>query len=220
MPDKPEDDVQWLTDDPSDVHWTLILAHGAGQGSDSPFMERMDRTLGRAGMRVIRFDFPYMIDMRQTGRRKPPDREPMLRESWKRTIDQVLSGGTDQRRLLIGGKSMGGRIATLIADEQDVAGLVCLGYPFHPPGKPYRLRVAHLKQLRTPTLICQGSRDPFGNRDEVSGYPLSEAIRLTWIEDGEHGFKPRKQSGRTLEQNLRQAAEAIIGFAKSQSKWS
>jgi hypothetical protein len=96
-----------------------------------------------------------------------------------------------------------------------VGGLVCLGYPFHPPGKPDTLRIEHLRHLRTPTLICQGTRDPFGNRDEVGRYDLSPAVRLVWIDDGEHSFKPRKASGRTLEQNLAQAVEAVLGLSRS-----
>jgi predicted alpha/beta-hydrolase family hydrolase len=88
-------------------------------------------------------------------------------------------------------------MAILIADEQAVAGLICLGYPFHPPDKPERLRTVHLQEIKTPTLICQGSRDPFGSREEVLGHTLSPAIRIHWLEDGDHGFKPRKVSGRT-----------------------
>ena len=87
-------------------------------------------------------------------------------------------------------------MASLIADERGVAGLVCLGYPFHPPGKPDRLRTEHLRVLRTPTLICQGTRDPFGKRDEVAGYVLAPSIRLAWIAEGDHSFTPRGQSGR------------------------
>ena len=213
MPDKPANHLEWLSDGPAKAHWTLVLAHGAGQGMDSPFMAQISATLAQAGLRVIRFEFPYMTDMRRTGKRKPPNREPILREHWKRVLDQINQDGTEPGQILIGGKSMGGRMASLIADEREVAGLICLGYPFHPPGKPDRLRVEHLTTLRTPTLICQGERDPFGNREEVGGYPLSEAIRLTWIEDGEHSFKPRKRSGRTWEQNLGQAANAITEFA-------
>jgi len=153
MSDKPEDELDTLTAGPSDADWTLILAHGAGQGMDSPFMTQIADALGRAGVRVIRFEFPYMAEMRRTGKRKPPNREPVLLERWNLVIDRELAAGTDPRRLLIGGKSLGGRMASLIADERGVAGLVCLGYPFHPPGKPDRLRTEHLRDLRTPTLI-------------------------------------------------------------------
>jgi predicted alpha/beta-hydrolase family hydrolase len=215
MHDKPEDDPGLLYDGPADARWSLILAHGAGQGMDSPFMETLAQAAGRAGLRVVRFEFPYMTRMRLSGQRRPPDREPVLRARWNEVIDRVLADGMASGRLLIGGKSMGGRMASLIADEREAGGLICLGYPFHPPGKPDQLRVEHLTDLRTPALICQGTRDPFGNRQEVGGYPLSQRIRLAWIEDGEHSLKPRKQSGRTWEQNLEQAAAEIVSFAAS-----
>jgi predicted alpha/beta-hydrolase family hydrolase len=147
-----------------------------------------------------------MAEMRRTGNRKPPNREPVLLEHWNLVIDRELAAGANARRLLIGGKSLGGRMASLIADERGAAGLVCLGYPFHSPGKPDRLRTEHLRILRTPTLICQGTRDTFGKPDEVTGYRLAPCIRLAWIEDGDHSFKPRRQPGRTWEQNLDQAA--------------
>jgi len=214
MTDKSEEHPEWLTDGPAAARWTLVLAHGAGQGMDAPFMEYFGRNLGHAGLRVVRFEFPYMREIRRTGRRRPPDREPVLRESWNSVIDSMLATGTDQRFLLIGGKSLGGRTASSVADDRGIAGLICLGYPFHPPGKPERLRAAHLTTLHTPALICQGTRDPFGNRDEVRGYPLSEAIALAWIDDGEHSFKPGKKSGRTWEQNLDQAVKAIVSFVE------
>ena len=107
---------------------------------------------------------------------------------------------------------MGGRVASLIADEAGVKGLVCLGYPFHPPGKPDRLRTEHLAPLATPALIVQGERDPFGGRDEVESYDLSPAITVTWMPDGDHGFKPRKASGRTERENLDDAIAAVAEF--------
>jgi predicted alpha/beta-hydrolase family hydrolase len=211
MSDNPGNAHDVLTDGPPDADWTLVLAHGAGQGMDSPFMAHIARALGRAGIRVIRFEFPYMTEIRRTGRRKPPSREPVLLEHWNRIIDQALAAANEAQRLLIGGKSLGGRMASLIADER-AAGLICLGYPFHPPGKPDRLRTEHLQALQTPTLICQGTRDPFGTPDEVAGYALAPSIRLAWIEDGDHSFKPRRTSGRTWAQNLDQAAEVVLGF--------
>jgi len=212
MSDTPEDELDILTVGPPGGDWTLILAHGAGQGMESSFMSHIAGALGRAGVRVIRFEFPYMAEMRRTGNRNPPNRESVLLERWNLVIDQELAAGTDARRLLIGGKSLGGRMASLIADEREVAGLVCLGYPFHPPGKPDRLRTEHLQDLRTPTLICQGTRDIFGKPEEVAGYALAPCIRLAWIEDGDHSFEPRRKSGRTREQNLDQAAEAVVDF--------
>jgi predicted alpha/beta-hydrolase family hydrolase len=107
---------------------------------------------------------------------------------------------------------MGGRIASLIADELSVRGLCCVGYPFHPAGKPSQLRTAHLASLRTKTLIVQGTRDALGTREEALGYALSSAIELCFIEDGDHSLKPRKRSGRSEEQALDEAAAAIARF--------
>jgi predicted alpha/beta-hydrolase family hydrolase len=131
----------------------------------------------------------------------------VLLDTWRQVIDAVST-----ERLAIGGKSMGGRMASLIADETKVAALVCLGYPFHPPGKPDRLRTEHLAGLRTPTLIVQGTRDPFGTEAEVPQYDLSGNIRLYWSADGNHDLAPRKASGRSKEQNWAEAAATIAGF--------
>ena len=209
--------VELLVEGPRDAGPVLILAHGAGQPSRSAFMDAIAAGLAGGGVRVVRFDFPYMAAMQRSGKRRAPDREPVLLATWREVIERVLGGGVPRGRLLIGGKSMGGRMASLIADESGVGGLVCLGYPFHPPGKPQRLRIDHLRGLRTPALICQGTRDPFGSREEVAGYALCAGIRLVWIKDGEHSFKPRKGSGRTLEQNLAQAVSAVLAFAASLS---
>jgi predicted alpha/beta-hydrolase family hydrolase len=202
-----------LIDGPADGRCHLILAHGAGQGADSPFVSAVAHALATAGLCVSRFSFPYMVRSETEGRRRPLDREPILIETWLRVIAEQRAAVGARKPLLIGGKSMGGRIASLIADDVGVDGLVCLGYPFHPPGRPERTRVAHLSGLRTPTLICQGERDPFGSREEVSGYVLSPSIEIVWITDGEHGFKPRRASGVTLEQNLSTATDAVVSFA-------
>jgi predicted alpha/beta-hydrolase family hydrolase len=185
-----------LFDGPPNATVTIVLAHGAGAGMDTPFMDFFASGLAKHGFRLVRFEFPYMASHRSAGKRKPPDREPVLRETWLKVIAMVRNSG-----LVIGGKSMGGRIASLIADEAAVSGLVCLGYPFHPVGKPESLRVEHLKAIQTPTLILQGERDPFGNREAVAGYKRSPAVEVVWLPDGDHSFKPRKSSGRTEEQN-------------------
>jgi predicted alpha/beta-hydrolase family hydrolase len=120
--------------------------------------------------------------------------------------------------LIIGGKSMGGRVASLVADqlygERRIAGLVCLGYPFHAPQKPEKPRTAHLLALLCPALFVQGERDPFGTRAEVEGYGLPPAIRLHWAGDGDHDLGPRGGSGFTRKANLAGAADAIAGFAQ------
>lgn len=196
-----------LFNGPANAARTIALAHGAGVAMDSPFMEFFARGLADRGFRVARFEFPYMSAQRLTGKRRPPDPVPVLRESWLKVIRKLGRQG-----LVIGGKSMGGRIASLIADEAQVEGLVCLGYPFHPQDKPSQLRVEHLESLKTPTLIAQGVRDPFGSREEVAAYKLSPAIRIVWLEDGEHSFSPRKSSGRTEQQNWDEALAEIAQF--------
>src|SRR5450759_3391145 len=143
---------------------------------DSAFMEAIAKGVASAGFRIARFEFPYMRARREGGKKRPPDREPVLRESWHDAI-RVLSEKHGPGSVVIGGKSLGGRIASLVADEIGVAGLVCLGYPFHPPGQPDKLRVAHLAGLRTPALIIQGERDAFGAREEIAEYDLAPAIR-------------------------------------------
>ena len=191
-----------------------MLAHGAGAAMDSEFMNAFAAGLASESVQVVRFEFPYMVDRRMTGKKRPPDRESILRQTWLRVIESLSA-----ERLIIGGKSMGGRIASLIVDEardtnQDlVAGLVCLGYPFHPAGKPGKLRVDHLKAIQTPTLIVQGERDALGNQEEVGDYALSEAIQLHWLADGDHSFMPRKASGRTVEENWRDGIQAVADFA-------
>lgn len=187
---------------------TLILAHGAGAGKEHPFMEAFAGKLANRGFRVIRFDFPYMIKARDTGKRRPPDRQTVLIEAWQTMIEWAGA-----EKVIIGGKSLGGRIASLVADTAPIRGLVCLGYPFHAPGKPESPRTEHLATLATPTLICQGTRDPFGKQEEVETYKLSSSIQFQWLEDGEHSFKPRKASGLTEEQNFDAAIDAIEQFA-------
>ena len=205
---------RFLFDGPARAERTLVLAHGAGAPMDSPFLNAIAEGVGAAGYRVARFEFPYMRARREEGRRKPPDREPVLRESWHDAIREI--GGKDgPRSIVIGGKSMGGRIASMVADEAGVAGLLCLGYPFHPPGQPDKLRVAHLEKLKTPALFLQGTRDAFGTEDEISRYSLSKKIRILFLPDGDHSFKPRASSGRTEKENLAEAAAHVTGFLES-----
>jgi len=204
--------MHYLNDGPADATRRLILAHGAGDGPESPFLTHITQGLASSGVCVIRFAFPYMAEMARGGPRRPPDPTPVLLAVWREVIADVLGGGAGSGGLAIGGKSLGGRMASLIADEVGAAGLVCLGYPFHPPGRPEHPRTGHLAGLRTPTLICQGTRDPFGRPDEVAGYRLSPAIRLAWIADGDHSLAPRKASGRTWEENLDQAVREVLRF--------
>ena len=200
-----------LLDGPQEARATCVLAHGAGAPMDSPFMAFFAHGLAGRGIRVVRFEFPYMAERRLQGRRRPPDRTAVLLDAWRAVLAERDPGTT-----VIGGKSLGGRMASMIADEAGVRGLLCLGYPFHPPGAPEKTRIAHLRELRTPTLILQGTRDPFGGRGEVEAYELSPAIRIHWLEDGDHSFKPRRSSGRgeaeALDEALAAAASFILGL--------
>ena len=198
--------TEFLFDGPKGAARTVALAHGAGAPMDSPFMVAFAEGLAARGHRVARFEFPYMAGRRE-GRRRGPDSPRVLRETWLAVIETLGAP-----RLVIGGKSMGGRIASMVADEAGVSGLLCLGYPFHPPGRPEKLRTEHLAALRTPTLIVQGVRDSLGNQAEVSGFALSPAIAIRWMADGDHGFKPRKASGRTETQNWEEAIAAAADF--------
>lgn len=197
---------------PGDAATTLLLAHGAGAPMDSDWMNAIAARLAERSLSVARFEFAYMA-ARRSGRRKPPPRAELLLDEYRAAVEALGVRG----RLLIGGKSLGGRVASMVADElRDagrIAGLVCLGYPFHPPGSPEKLRTAHLEGLRCPALICQGTRDPFGTREDVADYSISPAIALRWLE-GDHDLKPRKADGITLAQNLETAAEAVAEWAR------
>jgi predicted alpha/beta-hydrolase family hydrolase len=200
----------WLWNAPisgSDKSTTLILAHGAGAPMDSEFMNDMAERLAALGVGVVRFEFPYMAQRRVDGGRRPPNPQAKLLECWREVYSAVRAvvGG----RLGIGGKSMGGRMASLIADELSVDALVCLGYPFYAVGKPEKPRVAHLAELRTPTLIIQGERDALGNREAVEGYTLSSHIGVHWLPTANHDLKPLKAAGVSYEACLQDAAERI-----------
>lgn len=200
-----------LFDGPEGAPTLLALAHGAGAPMDSPFMNRLARSLSAAGIRVARFEFPYMRARRITGARKAPDRPPVLRQAWLEVIER-LGGG---EAVVVGGKSLGGRVASMVADEVGARGLLCLGYPFHPPGQPDRVRTAHLETLSTPALFLQGTRDPFGNRQDVAAYRLSPAIRIHWLEDGDHSWKPRAASGRKESDNFEEGIAETLRFLES-----
>ena len=174
---------------------------------DHPAMERVSALLAEEGVRTVRFEFPYMAERRISGKRPGPNAARVLEATWREVIDDLGAAG-----LVIGGKSMGGRIASMVAEEAGVAGVVCFGYPFHPPGRPEKLRTAHLEALQTPVLIVQGERDTFGRPEEVAGYDLSEQVRLHWMGDGDHSLKPRKASGRTEGENLAEAAVEAARF--------
>ena len=206
--------TDFLFDGPEDSRVTIMLAHGAGAPMDSASMNATTKALADARFRIVRFEFGYMA-ARRRGERKPPPKAETVMPEYVAAIDDL--GPTDGP-LIIGGKSMGGRVASMVADAEfaarRIAGLVCLGYPFHAPGRPEQLRTKHLVGLKTPTLICQGTRDEFGNRYEVGEYGLSDEIEVLWLEDGDHDLKPRKAiSGFTTAQHLKTVADAVTAFA-------
>lgn len=184
---------------------TLLLAHGAGAPMDSEFMELAASGLSERGVQVARFEFPYMAQRRIDQRKRPPDRQPRLLAAFAEALAQV----EDEGAVFIGGKSMGGRMATLLAVERRVAGVVVLGYPFHPPGKPERLRVEHLASIQAPCLVCQGDRDALGSRDEVMSYTLPSHIECCWLADGNHDFQPRRRSGVSWQDNMTRALDQV-----------
>ena len=203
----------FLFDGPTDARATILLAHGAGAPMDSDWMNQVAAALANEGLRVARFEFAYMAARRTGAGKKPPPKAEKVMEEYRQAV-AALGAKTP---LIIGGKSMGGRVASMVADELadagQVHGLLCLGYPFHPPGKPDKLRTAHLAEMTTPALICQGARDPFGNETEAGNFTLSPAIELRWFADGDHDLKPRKASGLTLEQHIAEMAKAAAALA-------
>jgi predicted alpha/beta-hydrolase family hydrolase len=199
----------------------LLLAHGAGAAMTSPFMNLVAELLAERGLATARFEFAYMAARRDGGKRRPPPKAEKLVTEYEAAID-IVRERHPGRPLLIGGKSMGGRVASYVADAAfdrgNVAGLVCLGYPFHPPGKPEQLRTAHLETLRCPALFAQGERDPFGTRKEVEAMTLAPGIAFHWAGDGDHDLGPRGGQGFTRKGNLAAAADAIAAFASEAAR--
>ena len=203
---------------------TLILAHGAGAAMDSDFMNAQTAALNDCGIDVVRFEFPYMQQRRATGKKRPPDRQPVLLAHWHSVCSTVAAWQTPELAQLagpiwIGGKSMGGRMATLAANELvekfGLAGVCCFGFPFYPPGKTGQSRIEHLLTTAVPTLIVQGTRDPFGKPQQIDPLPLSEQVSITWLEAGDHDFKPTVRSGFSQSQHIKSAADAVRQFIQN-----
>lgn len=188
----------------------VLLAHGAGAGMDTPFMAAIAQAVAAQGVEVWRFEFPYMQRMRREGGRRPPDRMPILLQAFAERL--AAAGGAEG--CVVAGKSMGGRMASLLAATCPVRGWCALGYPFHPPGKPERLRTAHLAEITSPGLIIQGTRDPFGTQEEVEALALPASISRVWLADGNHDLVPRRASGHTAQAHWHTAAQALTDFVK------
>jgi predicted alpha/beta-hydrolase family hydrolase len=196
----------------------LLLAHGAGVGMTSPFMEQIADRLAGVGITVARFEFAYMAARREGGKKRPPPRADKLIGEYLEALNCV-GGESGNGPLLIGGKSMGGRVAAMVSADAEVAkrvsGAVCLGYPFHPPGNSERARLEPLQKAKLPVLVCQGDRDPFGSAADIAGYDLPGSVSVAYLEDGDHDFKPRGRSPATWKGNLDEAANAVRKFAMS-----
>ena len=206
-------DLLWTR--PADARASLLLAHGAGAPMDSVFMNRITEALASHGVAVARFEFPYMAKRRTTGKKYPPPKAETLAEAFRAAITAALAAPERVGPLFVGGKSMGGRVAAITAGtplDGAVAGVVCLGYPFHGPGRPEEIRLAPLQQSLLPSLIVQGERDEFGSRAEVETLDVGPRARFVWIEDGSHDFGPRGASPATLKGNIAAAAEATAAF--------
>lgn len=189
---------------------TCIFAHGAGAPMDSEFMETVAKGLAKKGIKVVRFEFPYMQARRLNGKKRPPNRQPELLAAFTDVLNQQTGP------CVLMGKSMGGRMASILAsespDSEKIMGVLALGYPFHPQGKPEKLRIEHLPKVQVPLAIAQGTRDALGNFDEVQALALPESIEWQWLEDGDHDLKPRVKSGLTHQQHIQQTIEFSADF--------
>lgn len=202
-----------IWDGPKSSEKIVILAHGAGAPMDTDFMNFFAEYLAKNNVRVLRFEFPYMALRREGHGRRPPNPQKTLLTSWRQIISECRNQHTGP--IYIGGKSMGGRMASMIADECDVDGLVLLGYPFYAPGKQDKPRIEHLLDIKTRTLILQGERDPMGSKEVVESYDLSGVINTIWLGDGNHDLKPRIKSGISHDDNLKRAALEIVKFLQN-----
>ena len=202
----------------------LMLAHGAGAPMDSSFMERIAQMLVDEGIVVVRFEFSYMSRRRVDGKRRPAGRAERWTHHYMRAVDELLEGedwkaAWNELPLLIGGKSMGGRVAAMLGCDEDLAlavkGVVVFGYPFHPIGKSEleHWRMEPLQKSLLPVLICQGERDDFGWWDEIDAIELPEQVTLEWITDGSHDLGPTGKSEATMKSNLLHAAKCAAEFA-------
>ena len=190
----------------------LILAHGSGQPADSPWMNQLVQVLEAQGVETHRFNFSYMEASLKAGKPRPPSRLPSLIQEYEAQLEPFQG-----RDVFVGGKSLGGRVASHLATRRNLAGVVAFGYPFHPPGKPHQLRIDHLPQLLCPMLICQGERDPFGKRNEVESYQLPAKLRILWLPGGDHQFQPPKRLDTTLRANLEASGQAAAKFMELRS---
>jgi len=205
--------IEWFKSTKQTAFAQFIFAHGAGAGSDSDFMQQMAKLISDQGVDVGLFDFEYMQIAKQTNKRRPPERAPKLLSYF----EQILNHIQPNVPLFIGGKYMGGRMASMLActTEHPVLGVLAFGYPFHPPGKPEKLRTDHFADVVCPFLVLQGERDTFGTREELATMAMPMQPQYIWLTDGDHSLKPRKKSGITELQNRETAALGAVEFIKN-----
>lgn len=191
---------------------TCVLAHGAGAPMDSEFMTIFARGLAAKGIQVVRFEFPYMQERRLNGKKRPPDRQPVLLARYAELLKTI------EGPLVIAGKSMGGRMSSLLVSEgladNKVKGVLALGYPFHPVGKPEKSRTDHFSSICVPMCIMQGTRDKLGDAAWVADAVIPNNIEINWFEDGDHDLKPRVKSGLTHQQHLQSAIDKSAQFIR------
>jgi len=188
----------------------VVLSHGAGMPMDHVYLNRVSTAIVALGLKVVRFEFPYMNERRVTGKKKFPDKMPVLEQCYSDVLDYVRKYHmAEGEPLYLAGKSLGGRVATLVADQVMVKAVFVLGYPFHPIDKPEKLRVEHLGPINTPVYIFQGERDKFGCKEEVVNYLLGEKVNVHWLVDGDHDLVPRVRSGFSFEQHLLTLSQMI-----------
>ena len=196
----------------------FLFANGAGAPADSVFMTKIAQGLAEHGIKVARFNFNYMQQRIDNGTKRPPERAPKLIAQFMEVI------ATFDQPMVIGGKSMGGRMATMLADlneyphNKQIKAIACLGYPFHPAAKPEKLRTEHLNSIKQPILIIQGERDKLGSKDDVDDYSLPHNIDFLWLEDGDHDLKPRVKSGFNHEEHLTKTITILSEYILSNLK--
>ena len=190
----------------------ILLAHGAGANMNHDFMTELASGLAAKEMSVVRFNFPYMRNNAIDGKRRPPDRPPKLLMDFNLHIEAIREQFKPAKLILMG-KSMGGRIAAMVASETFVDGVICLGYPFVPPkgGEP---RLEPIANSKAPLLVIQGERDKFGAKGEVETWLAPYSAQLEWLTDGDHSFMPRKSSGTTQAANLELAISHSVSFIR------
>lgn len=201
----------------TDAKATIIFAHGAGADKSSDFLNIVSDQLVASGVNVLRFNFPYMDKRIEDGKRRPPDRMPKLLTC----LTQVIAEYQTDLPLFLMGKSMGGRVAATFTKEaikaKNIAGVICLGYPFHPQKQPDKLRLEPLQNITKPVLIIQGDRDALGNKSDIESYSFAALCQVNFLPDGDHDLKPRVKSGYTHQQHLNSAITLINRFINEYS---